>query len=75
VTEELIANLTKVHTKQMELLIKATTESMKEIMNLMKASVKNPTTATSDEKLKNGKKGKRNSVTHPYANIAMRNTP
>jgi hypothetical protein len=52
VTEELIANLTKAHTKQMELIIKATTKSMKEMMNLMKASVKNPTTATSDEKKK-----------------------
>jgi hypothetical protein len=74
-TKKLIANLTKAHTEQMELLIKAMTESMKEMMNLMKALVKNPTTTTSDEKKKKGKNSKRNSKTHLYANIATRNTP
>jgi hypothetical protein len=31
-TEELIANLTGSHTRQMEILIKSTTEAMKEMM-------------------------------------------
>jgi hypothetical protein len=39
-SEELIANLTEAHTKQMEILIKSTTETMKEKMNLMKLTVK-----------------------------------
>ena len=38
-TEELIANLTEAHTKQMEMLIRSMTKSMKEMMNLMKANM------------------------------------
>ncbi len=49
-TEELIANLTEAHTNQMEILIKSTTESMKEMMNLMKSMVKSPANTNNDEK-------------------------
>jgi hypothetical protein len=52
VTEELIANLTEAHTKQMEILIKATRESMKEMMNLMKTAVKSPANTSNYEKKK-----------------------
>jgi hypothetical protein len=52
-TEELIANLTEAHTKQMEILIKSTTESMKEMMNLMKLTVKSPANTKNDEKKTN----------------------
>jgi hypothetical protein len=34
-TEELIANLTEAHTRQVESLIKANTEAMKEMMSLL----------------------------------------
>jgi hypothetical protein len=42
-TEELIANLTESHTRQMEILIKSTTEAMKEMMALVKPENKLPT--------------------------------
>jgi hypothetical protein len=48
VTEELIANLTEAHTRQMETLVKTTTEAMKEMMLLLKES-KTPTAKTTDE--------------------------
>ncbi len=35
-TEELIANLTEAHTRQIESLIKANTEAMKEMMSLVR---------------------------------------
>jgi hypothetical protein len=73
--KELIANLTKVHTKQMKLLIESMTKSMKEMINLMKALVKSPKTTNSDEKKKSGKRNSKYIRTHPYANIATRNTP
>jgi hypothetical protein len=41
--EELIANLTESHTRQMETLIKSTTEAMKEMMVLVKSENKPPT--------------------------------
>lgn len=67
-TEELIANLTEAHTKQMEMLMRATTESMKDMMNLMKANMaKSPSpnggqsdaTATADKKKKREEKQKK----------------
>jgi hypothetical protein len=54
-TEELIANLTEAHTRQIELLIKANTEAMKEMMSLVKDKTitpTNPTNQTSEEKKK-----------------------
>ena len=52
VTEELIAALTEAHTKQMESLIKSTTETMKEMMLLIKVnkSPKNSTKQMDEEK-------------------------
>ena len=55
VTEELIATLTENHTRQMENLIKSTTEAMKEMMQLIKnnnGTPTNPTKATDEEKKK-----------------------
>ena len=54
-TEELIANLTEAHTRQIEALIKANTEAMKEMMSLVKDKTimpTNPTNQTSEEKKK-----------------------
>ena len=54
-TEELIANLTEAHTCQIEALIKANTEAMKEMMSLVKDKTitpTNPTNQTSEEKKK-----------------------
>ena len=53
-TEELIAALTEAHTKQMESLIKSTTETMKEMMLLLKdnKSTSNSTKLTDEEKKK-----------------------
>ncbi len=48
-TEELIANLTEAHTKHMEILIKSTTESMKEMMNQMKVAAKSPANTRNEE--------------------------
>ena len=52
-TEELIANLTEVHTRQIESLIKANMEAMKEMMSLIKDKTitpTNPTSSTNKEK-------------------------
>jgi len=54
-TEELIANLTEAHTRQIESLIKANTEAMKEMMSLVKektTATTNPTNLTNEEKKK-----------------------
>ena len=54
-TEELIATLTEKHTRQMETLIKSTTDAMKEMMLLIKSNGNNSTTsnkATDDDKKK-----------------------
>jgi len=51
-TEELIAALTEKHTKQMETLIKSTTEAMKEMMSLIKNEKKEPGKQSDEEKKK-----------------------
>ena len=53
-TKELIAALTEAHTKQMETLIKSTTDTMKEMMLLLKdnKSSNNSTKLTDEEKKK-----------------------
>jgi len=53
-TEELITALTEAHTKQMETLIKSTTDTMKEMMLLLKdnKSTNNSTKLTDEEKKK-----------------------
>ncbi len=51
-TEELIAALTEKHTQQMEILIKSTTEAMKEMMALIKNDKKEPSSQSNDEKKK-----------------------
>jgi hypothetical protein len=53
-TEKLIAALTDAHTKQMETLIKSTTDTMKEMMLLLKdnKSTNNSTKLTNEEKKK-----------------------
>jgi len=53
--EELIANLMEAHTRQIESLIKANTEAMKEMMSLVKEkniAPTNPTNSTNEEKKK-----------------------
>jgi hypothetical protein len=54
-TEELIATLTENHTRQMEALIKSTSDAMKEMMQLVKSNTntqKNPSKLSDDEKKK-----------------------
>ena len=56
-TEELIATLTENHTRQMEALIKSTSDAMKEMMQLVKSNTntqKNPNKLSDDEKKKKG---------------------
>ena len=61
-TEELIANLTEAHTRQIESLIKANTEAMKEMMSLVKDKTftpTNPTNSTNEEKKKREERQKK----------------
>jgi hypothetical protein len=51
-TEELIAALTENNTRQMETLIKSTTDAMKEMMSLIKNEQKAPNNQSNDEKKK-----------------------
>ena len=58
-TEELINALTENHTRQMEALIRSTTEAMKEMMTLVKLDNKNSTNAnngTNEKKTKQKQK-------------------
>jgi hypothetical protein len=48
--EELIAYLTENHTRQMETLIKSTTEAMKEMMQLIKSEAKTPSNTNDSSK-------------------------
>ncbi len=57
-TEELITNLTESHTRQMETLIKTTTEAMKEMMLLLKEN-KTPVSKATDEEKKKKRDDKR----------------
>ena len=57
-TEELIANLTEAHTRQMETLVKTTTEAMKEMMLLLKEN-KSPANKATDEEKKKKREEKR----------------
>ena len=57
-TEDLIANLTEAHTRQMETLVKTTTEAMKEMMLLLKDN-KTPTNKATDEEKKKKREEKR----------------
>ncbi len=50
-TEELIVNLTKAHTQQMETLVKTMAEAMKEMMLLLEEN-KTPTPKATDEEKK-----------------------
>jgi hypothetical protein len=54
-TEKLIATLTKYHTRQIKMLIKNTTETMKEMMQLIKSKTNTPVTSneTKEEKKRN----------------------
>jgi len=77
VTEELIADLTEAHTRQVKSLIKANTEAMKEMMSLFKdksITLTNPTNSTNEENKKRERKGRRNLPTHQFVNTAERNT-
>jgi len=58
-TEELINNLTEAHTRQMETLIKTTTEAMKEMMLLLKENKTPENKATEEKKKKRDKKKKK----------------
>ena len=60
-TEELIATLTENHTRQMEALIKSTTDAMKEMMQLIKSNASTPTNPTkpTDEERKKKRDEKR----------------
>ncbi len=70
VTEELIATLTKKHTQQMETLIKSTTDTMKEMMAL----IKNEAVSQKKKRKTNKKKEAKSLTTHRFANTAERNT-
>jgi hypothetical protein len=67
-TEELIANLTESHTCQMDILIKSTTEAMKEIMVLVKSESKPPMNNNDMSKGKNIEC----TTTHQFVNIATK---
>ncbi len=83
--EELIAALTENHTCQMETLIKSTTNAMREMMSLIKNNHQAPNNQSNNQQAPNnqsnneikrrGKKGAKNTTTHPFANIVERNTP
>jgi hypothetical protein len=71
-TEELIANLTESHTRQMETLIKNTTKLMKEMMALVKSENKpseNKPLTNKNDKSKGGRK-KRTEERHKMHNSA-----
>jgi hypothetical protein len=62
--EELIAALTKNHTRQMETLIKSTTDAMKEMMSLIKNEQKAPKNQPNNEKRRSKRKGAKHTMKH-----------
>ena len=75
-TEELIAALTDAHTKQMETLIKSTTDTMKEMMLLLKdnKSTNNSTKLTNERRRRRrGTRSARSTMTHQSASTVERN--
>jgi hypothetical protein len=73
-TEELIAALTKNHTRQIETLMKSTTKAIKEMMSLIKNDQKAPNSQPNNGKRRGKKKGARGITTHLSANTAEGNT-
>ena len=67
ITEEIIANLTEAHTRQMETLVKTTTEAMKEMMLLLKNNSNAPNDKATDEE----KKKKREEKKKKYNNAPV----
>jgi hypothetical protein len=59
ITEEIIANLTEAHTRQMETLVKTTTEAMKEMMLLLKNNNNTPNDKATDEEKKKRREEKK----------------
>jgi hypothetical protein len=59
ITEEIIANLTEAHTRQMETLVKTTTEAMKEMMLLLKNNNNTPNGKATDEEKKKRREEKK----------------
>ena len=77
-TEELIANLTEAHTRQIESLIKANTEAMKEMMSLVKDKTitpTNPTNQTSEEKKKKIEEKQKKFLNAPICNHCGKKHP
>jgi hypothetical protein len=68
-TDKFIANLTESHTHQMEILIKSTTEGMKEMMTLVKSENRFPT--NNNELPKEGKRKKRDKKSKLYHNAPI----
>jgi hypothetical protein len=77
-TEELIANLTEAHTRQIESLIKANTEAMKEMMSLVKEktiAATNPTNSLSEEKKKKREENQKKFLNAPVCEQCEKKTP
>jgi hypothetical protein len=72
-TEELIAALTEAHTKQMETLIKSTTDAMKEMMSLLKDNKSTNNSTKTMRRRRRGMKNTRSIMTHQSASTAARN--
>ncbi len=70
--EELIATLTKNHIRQMETLIKSTTDAMKEMMSLIKNEQKAPKYQPNNEKRRSKRKGAKHTMKHLPVNTAER---
>jgi hypothetical protein len=70
-TEELIANFTESHTRQMEILIKSTTKAMKEMMVLVKSENRPPT--NNNEMSKGEKRKMRDKKRKMYNNAPICN--
>ncbi len=68
-TEERIANLTETHTCQIESLIRANTEAMKEMLSLVKAQANTPTNPTNS--INNKKKRKREERQKKFLNTPV----
>jgi hypothetical protein len=73
-TEELIAALTDAHTRQMETLIKSTTDTMKEMMLLIKESQSITNSNKPMGKEKKERKSARNTMTHQFVSIVEEKT-
>jgi hypothetical protein len=71
--EELIATLMEAHTRQMENLVRSTTEAVKEMMLILEENKNSNINVTNEERNKKRPEKQKKTMTHQFASSVARN--